>query len=70
MKTEIPMSRKHLLSKVDALAQCRNCKKIWSYDGLDALMDMKNDAPRLCSGCGEQAQLYQSLESLFVNGDA
>ena len=65
MKNHIPMSRQHLLSKVDALAQCPKCKKIWSYDGLDALMDIKNEEPRLCSGCGGQAKLYQSLESLL-----
>lgn len=62
------MRRTHLLSKVDAIAQCRRCKRIWSYDGLDAMMDIRNGVSLACPGCGEKAALYQNLESLFTNG--
>jgi len=56
------------ISKIDALAQCPNpkCKRIWSYDGVDALLDYATSDEQsievsniYCRGCGTKAKLYQ-----------
>lgn len=66
MKKFVPF--KHAF--IDALAQCPNCLRTWSYDSVDALLDWGNrripgmaGAGRECPNCKQEAKLFQSIET-------